>query len=156
MREIAAKGRDGFYKGWAAEDILAKLLSFWRQHTQEDFDTAIADYVEPIKPVSEAMRSGMSTKWARCYCLAIIEYGTAFDNNDRTITAERIHVEIEAGKLAYRDRAKRQIHALQMPVSQMLAPDYAKSLYGQIDMDEVNNSRHQVACPPIAIQSMSC
>lgn len=144
LREIAAKGRDGFYKGWVAEDILAKLKALGGQHTQEDFDTAIADYVEPIKAsfrgydVWECPPNGQGV-----IALLLLNMAQHFDTSDDSpITAERIHVEIEAGKLAYRDRGAvlADPRFIDVPVSQMLAPDYAKSLYGQIDMDKANNS----------------
>ena len=33
MREIANYGRDGFYRGWVAEDIVQKLQSIGGNHT---------------------------------------------------------------------------------------------------------------------------
>src|SRR6056300_842816 len=49
LSEIAEKGRDGFYTGWVAEDMLAKLNGLGGKHTQADLDNAIANYVTPIK-----------------------------------------------------------------------------------------------------------
>ena len=49
LTEIAEKGRDGFYKGWVAEDMLAKLNGIGGYHTQGDLDNAVANYVTPIK-----------------------------------------------------------------------------------------------------------
>ena len=48
LRKIGEKGRDGFYKGTVADDILAKLGALGGTHTQDDFDSAIGDYVTPI------------------------------------------------------------------------------------------------------------
>ena len=49
MEEIVKHGRDGFYKGWVADDILGKLQSLGGLHSAADFDAAIAEYVTPIK-----------------------------------------------------------------------------------------------------------
>src|SRR3546814_4904563 len=39
FREIAAKGRDGFYTGWVAEDIVSYLNGIGSTHSLEDFAT---------------------------------------------------------------------------------------------------------------------
>ena len=49
FREIASKGRDGFYKGRVADDILAMLQAEGSALTQEDFASAQA---VPVVPVS--------------------------------------------------------------------------------------------------------
>ena len=48
LREIAEKGRAGFYEGWVADDLLAKLNGLGGLHTADDLAMARADYVMPI------------------------------------------------------------------------------------------------------------
>ena len=65
MEAIAEHGRDGFYKGWVANDILAKLQSLGGHHVQADLDAAVANYVTPIKTTSAAMIFGNVPQMAR-------------------------------------------------------------------------------------------
>lgn len=48
LRRIADKGREGFYEGPVAADIVKKLASLGGLHTSEDFAAQKSDYVEPI------------------------------------------------------------------------------------------------------------
>ena len=143
LREIAAKGRDGFYKGWVADDILTKLNRLGGLHSQEDFDRAIADYIEPIKTdfrgydIWECPPNGQGV-----IALLLMNMASHFDcSADSPITAERLHMEIEAGKLAYRDRGAvlADPSFIDVPVAQMLSKEYAKMLFDKIDTDKANN-----------------
>ena len=46
---IAVKGRDGFYKGPVAEDIVSTFASLGGYHTLDDFEIAAGEYVEPVR-----------------------------------------------------------------------------------------------------------
>jgi gamma-glutamyltranspeptidase / glutathione hydrolase len=48
LQHIADNGRDAFYKGWVAEDIVSHLQSVGGLHTLEDFATAEGEYVTPV------------------------------------------------------------------------------------------------------------
>ena len=52
LTAIAKQGREGFYKGWVAQDMLAKLTALGGRHSQADLDAAVATYVRSHqKPV---------------------------------------------------------------------------------------------------------
>ena len=48
LRKIAATGRDAFYTGEVAEDMLATLNTLGGQHTAEDFTDTHCDYAAPV------------------------------------------------------------------------------------------------------------
>ena len=107
LSEIAEKGRDGFYKGWVAEDMLAKLNGLGGTHTQADLDNALATYVTPIKTnyhgydIWECPPNGQGL-----IALLLLNMAEGMDKfGTHPINLQRIHHEIEAGRLAYRDRS---------------------------------------------------
>ena len=103
---IAAKGRDGFYKGEVADDILAKLDSLGGMQTQDDFNRAAGDYVTPIsapfrgQTIWQCPPNGQGV--IALMLLNIMSDIPTF--GDDPLSVDRIHHEIEAGRLAYRDR----------------------------------------------------
>ena len=48
FQTIAYEGRDGFYHGWVADDMIKKLQSIGGNHTLNDFANATAEWVKPI------------------------------------------------------------------------------------------------------------
>jgi gamma-glutamyltranspeptidase / glutathione hydrolase len=48
LKRIASDGRDGFYKGEVAKDMVGELNAIGGLHTLDDFATQTASYVEPI------------------------------------------------------------------------------------------------------------
>ena len=140
LRRIGEKGRDGFYKGAVADDILGKLQGMGGTHTQDDFDRAIGDYVTPINgtfrdhQVWECPPNGQGV-----IALMLLNIMGGIDKfGDHPITADRIHHEIEAGRLAYRDRGAVLADPTfsDVPVSEMLGTAYADLLRGQIMPDK--------------------
>ena len=52
LKEIAAKGNDGFYKGWVADAIIAAMEAQGGLVTQEDLDYAVANYPKVTQPLT--------------------------------------------------------------------------------------------------------
>ena len=139
LTAIAEHGRDGFYKGWVAEDMLEKLVSLGGRHTQADLDAALASYVTPIKSqfrgydVWECPPNGQGM-----IALLLLNIMAGIDTfGDDPISADRMHHEIEAGRLAYRDRSLylADPEFSDVPVAELLDPEYAAQLRGLITPD---------------------
>ena len=139
LRRIARDGRAGFYEGPVADDILAKLQQLGGTHTQDDFDAAIGDYVTPISGafrdhnIWECPPNGQGV-----IALMLLNIMSGTDRfGDHPISADRMHHEIEAGRLAYRDRGAVLADPAfsDVPVAEMLSMGYADSLRSQIKPD---------------------
>tara|TARA_A100001015_G_C15035234_1_gene735764 strand:- start:354 stop:1946 length:1593 start_codon:yes stop_codon:yes gene_type:complete len=138
LREIAEKGRAGFYEGWVADDILSKLDNLGGLHTAQDLDDARADYVTPISSlfrgydIFECPPNGQGM-----IALLLLNMASVMDTSEGPLSLSRIHHEIEAGKLAYRDRSTYLADPVfsNVPVEALLNPDYAGQLMSHIDPD---------------------
>ncbi|MFQ6017438.1 MAG: gamma-glutamyltransferase family protein [Kiloniellaceae bacterium] len=106
LERIAEHGRDGFYSGPVAEDIVAYLQSLGGLHSLEDFAGVSGEYVTPIKTayrdyeVYECPPNGQGI--IALEMLNILS-GLLTGMAD-PLSAERLHFEIEAARLSYRDR----------------------------------------------------
>ena len=106
LRGIAGKGADGFYKGPVAEAMVATLNGLGGLHTVDDFAAVRGDYCDPISTsyrgydVFECPPNGQG--FIALIMLNILEgFDLAGLDPDG---AARFHLEIEAGRLAFRDR----------------------------------------------------
>ncbi len=152
MQAIAEHGRDGFYKGWVAEDILAKLKAVGGVHTQADLDAAVANYVTPIKTnfrgydIWECPPNGQGV-----IALMLLNIMSGVDTfGDNPISVERMHHEIEAGRLAYRDRSLYLCDPEfgDIPVEAMLSDEHAAALRAQINPDKALDELPETSLPP--------
>lgn len=104
LREIAAKGRAGFYDGWVAKDIVARLNELGASHTVDDLAATACDYVELISTdyrgwqVCEIPPAGQGVT-----ALMILNVLAAYDLP--TLPEwQRVHILAEATKAAFRRR----------------------------------------------------
>jgi len=147
LKAIAQDGRDAFYKGDIGEDIVAHLTDLGSLMTLEDFNRYRAQYVEPIKTnyrgfdVYECPPNGQGI--IALIMLNILQGFdmAALDPNG----SDRLHLEAEAARLAYRDRAGliADPDAIDVPSALLLSPSYADSL-----RDHIDHSRAMAALPP--------
>lgn len=152
LQRIAKEGRKGFYEGVVAADLVDHLRSLGGLHQLADFAATKGDYVDPVTSNYRGVdlfqlppnNQGL-TALLMLNILAGFELGKL-----EPLSAERLHLEIEAGRLAYRDRdafiADPQQNAV--PVDKLLSKDYAAKLARRID-------RQQAATdlPPPLMQS---
>ena len=140
LETIAEKGRDGFYTGAVAEDIVGFLRDKGGFHTMEDFDSNHPDYVTPISTnyrgydVFECPPNGQGV-----VALAMLNILSGFDVGAMDpLSVDRLHLEIEAARLAYRDRSAvlADPSFVDVPVEKWLSEDYAAQNRTTISMDK--------------------
>ena len=137
LRGIAAQGRDGFYTGAVAEDIVSYLRGLGGLHTLDDFADARGEYVTPIKTefrgheVHECPPNGQGV-----IALMILNILSRFEAKGDPQSADRLHVEIEATRLAYaaRDALLADPAKADVPVDYLLSDALADRLAGMIDL----------------------
>ena len=151
MEAIAEHGRAGFYEGWVANDILRKLNSLGGVHTQDDFDAAVANYVTPIKTnfrgydIWECPPNGQGV-----IALMLLNIVSGMDKfGDHPISLDRIHHEIEAGRLAYRDRNLylADPEFSDVPVTAMLSSEHADFIRAQINPNKALDTLPESTLP---------
>ncbi|MFN3318758.1 MAG: gamma-glutamyltransferase [Allorhizobium sp.] len=137
LRKIATEGRDGFYKGSVAEDMVAHLNAHGGLHTLEDFAEAQGEYVTPVTTdfrgytVHECPPNGQGI-----IALLILNILSCFDNTLEPHSADRLHLEIEATRLAYaaRDAWIADPAKADVPIDELLSADFARRLAEKIDL----------------------
>jgi gamma-glutamyltranspeptidase/glutathione hydrolase len=136
LRRIARDGRDAFYSGEVAEDMITTLQAAGGLHSAEDFAQAKATQATPISgtykdiEVVEHPPNGQGAT-----ALLMLNILAQFDISAMDpMGADRIHIEAEATKLAY-DARNRFLadpdHTARL--DHMLSIDTAKQLAALID-----------------------
>ena len=140
LRRIAKDGRDAFYTGEIADDMIAALTSLGGEHTPEDFASTACTATDPISgtysdlEVVEHPPNGHGAT-----AILMLNMLKHFDLAGMDpLGAERLHIEAEATKLAY-DARNRIIadpdHTTRL--ARMLDPDMAHKLAALIDPKSV-------------------
>jgi len=136
LRRIAKQGRDGFYRGEVAQDMVASLRALGGCHTLDDFAATACSYTDPVagayhgvELVEHPPNGQGATAILMLNILAHFDLA-ALD----PFGAERAHLEAEAAKLAY-DARNRFIadadHTTRL--EHMLAPATASRLAALIN-----------------------
>jgi gamma-glutamyltranspeptidase / glutathione hydrolase len=136
LRRIARDGRDGFYGGEVARDMVDSLRALGGLHTLEDFAATSCDYVTPLRgsykgtDLVELPPNGsgatailMANMLAQFDLAGMAPFGV-----------QRAHIEAEIAKLAYDTRNRLLADADHTTrLAHMLAPETAVSLAALID-----------------------
>lgn len=136
LRRIAKDGRDAFYSGEVAEDMLASLTAMGGVHTAEDFAATACNYTTPVRgsyggvDLVEHPPNGQGAT-----AILMLNILSHFDiSRMDPLGAQRAHIEAEAAKLAY-DARNRIIadadHTARL--EHMLSPETAAKLAALID-----------------------
>jgi gamma-glutamyltranspeptidase/glutathione hydrolase len=137
LKAIAAQGRDGFYTGAVAEDMVAYLRAQGGTHTLEDFANARCDYVDPISTSyggSDVVQIPPNGQGITALLMLNILSGFDLKSLD-PLGVERFHLEAEASRLAYqmRDLYVADPTQAEVPVDKLLSKDFADELRAKID-----------------------
>ncbi len=138
LRKVAKEGRDGFYTGEVAEDMVNTLRAAGGCHTLDDFANAQADYTTPISSTYQGIELlEHPPNGHGATAMLMLNILSHFDLPSMgLLSADRAHVEAEAAKLAY-DTRNRVIadpdHCARL--DHMLSLETAKKLAGLIQMD---------------------
>ncbi|MBX2838183.1 MAG: gamma-glutamyltransferase [Gammaproteobacteria bacterium] len=136
LEQIALNGHDAFYKGELAAGMVDELQSRGGLHTMEDFANVRGNFVKPIsstyqgRTVFECPPNGQGM-----IALLLLNMFECLPDSDDVLSADRIHLELEACRLAYavRNQHLADIDQADVPVETILSKSYAKQLVDQID-----------------------
>lgn len=151
LQKIAEHGRDAFYTGDVAEDIVSFLQSHGGLHTLEDFKNAKGEYVDAISTnyrgydVYECPPNGQGI-------VALMMLNMLRDvptDGIDPMSVERLHMEIEFGRLTYQDRNiyVADMNKSDVPVDWLLSDEHARELASHFDPDKALNPLPPVSAP---------
>ena len=131
LEAIARNGRDAFYTGKIAENIVDYLRSKGGLHTLEDFASVEGNFVDPISTgyrgytVHQCPPNGQGV-----IALLLLNIMGGVEAGGDPLCPERLHFEIEAGRLAYHDRAAYLADPgqVEVPVGWLLSGAHADDL----------------------------
>ena len=147
LKRIARDGRDAFYHGDIASDIVSTLQSLGGLHTIEDFAAQSASYVTPIGvPYKGVELFELPPNNQGVVGLILLKMLTRLGPIGAAHSTERYHVLMEASRLAYavRDRFVADPDTLGAPIAHMLSDRLVDDLVKRID-----RQRHRSELGPI-------
>lgn len=134
LEKIAEKGRDGFYKGEVAQDMVSSLNAIGGTHSLEDFENVSCNYTAPISGKYgdiEMFEHPPNGQGATAICINNILSQFDLQSMD-AFGVQRTHIEAEATKLAY-DARNRFIADKSNRIDHMLSMETAKNLASLIN-----------------------
>jgi gamma-glutamyltranspeptidase/glutathione hydrolase len=145
LRAIADDGPDAFYKGWIADRIAEDMAANGGIITKEDLAAYEAKERAPVRGTFRgyeivSMAPPSSGGVALIEMLNTIE---AFDLKAKGFTsAEAKHIQIEAMRRAYLDRARHlgDPDFVEIPIARLLSKDHARTLAAGIDAAKATSS----------------
>ncbi len=158
LKTIAEKGRDGFYKGWVADAIVAEMKTGNGLITHEDLEGYRVVEREPVRGTYRgyeiySMPPPSSGGTHLIQMLNILEgYDIAATGHN---SADTIHRMVEAMRRAYADRAEHMGDPdfWDVPVAGLASKAYAAKLREGIDLIKASKSSDISAGTPAAYES---
>lgn len=142
MQAVADGGRDAFYTGEIAKDMVDYLQGLGGLHTMEDFANVHGDYVTPISgefrghTVWQCPPNGQGV-----IALLMLNIMSEVDTFGDLLSPDRIHAELEACRLAYtaRNMYVADPAYADVDVEMLLSAAYADKLRSAIDMSKARD-----------------
>src|SRR3954463_16350491 len=139
LRAIAKDGRDAFYKGAIAEDIVETLRGIGGLHTLDDFEGHSTETTSPIGTIYKGHDVWQCPpNGPGITMLVMLNILSRFDlTKYPALSVERFHLEAEAARIAYMMREQHigdpaQVH---VDVADILAKEFAEEHISKIRMD---------------------
>ncbi|MET1113418.1 MAG: gamma-glutamyltransferase family protein [Comamonas sp.] len=136
LRAIAAGGPDAFYQGGIGRGIVEFLQARGGLHTFEDFAAYRGEYVTPIRTAFRGMEIlECPPNGQGVIALLLMNILSGFQPEGDPTSPERLHLEIEATRLAYAARDAWLADPRQGPVDveRLLSMEFAAELRARID-----------------------
>ncbi|WP_193370781.1 gamma-glutamyltransferase [Pelagibius marinus] len=139
LAKVAAGGRRAFYEGEIAEAMTATLRAAGGCHVLEDFAAVQGEYVTPICTDYRGIRvHQIPPNNQGLTALIMLNILEGFDLQDwAPLSAERTHLEAEAGRLAFaaRNAAIADPASMTAKLERLLSKDWAGELRSSIRLD---------------------
>ena len=152
LKKIGKTGREVFYTGEVAEDIVSYLQSLGGLHTLDDFAAASGEYVEPISTDYKGYSAyQIPPNGQGIIALQLLNIANGFDiEGVDPMSVERLHLEIEAGRLAYRDRNLYvgDMKHSDVPIDWLLSDEYANDLLRSINPEKALKNLPEFTAKP--------
>jgi gamma-glutamyltranspeptidase / glutathione hydrolase len=141
LRKIARQGRDGFYKGSVAEDIVETLRAAGGLHTVDDFAAHATERTQPIKTsyrgheVWQCPPNGPGVTM-----LVMLNILSGFElAKYAPLSIERMHLEAEAARFAYMAREANlgDPRFVKVDVERLLSAEFAAECRAKIRLDRL-------------------
>lgn len=141
LKIIAKEGRDGFYKGEIAEDIVNISKETGGIFTMEDLANYEVKVREPIKGTYRDYEiiSAPPSSSGGTHVIQLLNILENYDIKEKGHnTTESLHLWSEACKLVFADRAEYMADTdfVDVPLTGLASKEYAKSLLEKIDLEK--------------------
>ncbi|HKU04556.1 MAG TPA: gamma-glutamyltransferase [Bradyrhizobium sp.] len=141
LRAIAKKGRDAFYKGEIAEDMVETLRGIGGLHTLDDFAAHTTETTVPIGTDYKGYEAWQCPpNGPGITMLVLLNILSRFDlTKFAPVSVERFHIEAEAARIAYmmREQFVGDPQQADVDVARILAKNFAEEHFSKIRMDRV-------------------
>jgi gamma-glutamyltranspeptidase / glutathione hydrolase len=141
LRAIAKGGRDAFYKGAIADDMVETLRGIGGLHTADDFAAHTTETTTPIGTIYKGHDVWQCPpNGPGITMLVMLNILSRFDlTKFPAMSVERFHLEAEAARIAYMMREQHigdPAH-VNVDVARILTPEFAEEYGGKIRMDRM-------------------